>query len=85
MLFKVPIGTETYAIFLKYTLADEQLDWTVFSDPFSRGVWQFLLLYSFFCTLVLKALEIIVNEESRYDVYGSVLFRYAGVTSCCQV
>ena len=66
MILKVPIGTETYAIFLKYTETDEHLDWTVFADPFSRGVWQFLLMYSFACTLILKALEIIVNEESRY-------------------
>ena len=71
MTFQVPIGTETYAIFLRHSETDEHLDWTVFADPFSRGVWQFLLLYSFLCTLVLKALEIVVNEESRCDYIAS--------------
>jgi hypothetical protein len=61
---QIPIGKETYGVFIKRTQT-EDLDWTVFGDPFTRDVWQFLLVYSFVCTITIKAIEVAVNKESR--------------------
>jgi hypothetical protein len=75
---QIPIGKETYGVFIKRTQT-EDLDWTVFGDPFTRDVWQFLLVYSFVCTITIKAIEVAVNKESRYRVSNKAVYTFSNV------
>ena len=54
--YLLPIGTETYAIFIK-TTGQEELAWQVFLLPFSRNLWTFLLVNSAICMAIIKLFE----------------------------
>ncbi len=80
--FLVPIGDETYAIFIKRAV-EEDLDWTVYADPFRLHLWKFLFLYSLACTAVIKALEMAVNRgeeckraKSTFQALGDLAYMY---------
>ena len=61
---KVPLGTETYAVFIKRVM-DEDLDWTLYLNPFSFDVWEFLLLYSLACTAAIEFFEVVTSERNK--------------------
>ena len=60
--YLLPIGTETYALFIK-TTGEEELAWQVFLLPFSRELWAFLLVNSVLCMVAIKLFEIYLRCE----------------------
>ena len=62
-----PTGTETFAIVIERTFREE-LDWTVFRDPFSAGLWKFLALYSLLCALCVRMVQYVATKEARSTI-----------------
>ncbi len=51
--YLMPIGTETYGLFVKST-GTQELDWTVFIDPFSYKTWIVLLINAAFTAMTIQ-------------------------------
>lgn len=58
-----PIGTETYALFIKRTSDSEELAWKTFFLPFSYGLWQSLCLCALLSVTLLKLFEFVHSES----------------------
>ena len=59
--FMWPIGTETYALFVK-RITEEEIAWTVFLQPFSYSLWKGLLVHAILAMMFLKVLEWYINR-----------------------
>ncbi len=54
---QVALGTESNGIFIRRAeVGENDLDWTVYVDPFTRDVWRMLLVYCILCAVVIKVL-----------------------------
>jgi hypothetical protein len=58
------MGTESYGLFIRRS-PEEDLDWLLFTGPFTVPVWRFLSLYWLFVAISIVTLEILVGADGR--------------------
>lgn len=55
--FLFPLGTETFALFLKRSFITQEYHWSLFLEPFSKYLWLFLIVNALVCVVILRILD----------------------------
>ena len=61
--FLLPIGFETYAVFISRSSSSEELSWTTFSLPFSKMLWIALIINALLLLIFMKVFQWLIHRD----------------------